>query len=106
MEGSTPLPAVLPDLSEETKSKIEEIPPYKVILLDDNITTMEFVVRILIQLFGKDFETAQRLMMEVHTQGAAHVATFSKEQAELKQEQVHAAARAEGFPFRCVIEPA
>lgn len=106
VEGSTPHPAVLPDLSEETESRIEEIPPYKVILLDDNVTTMEFVIRILIQLFGKDIDTAQRLMWEVHTQGAAHVATLSKEQAELKQEQVHAAAQAEGFPFRCVIEPA
>lgn len=99
-------PTVLPELSEETRSEIEEIPPYKVILLDDNVTTMEFVVRILIQIFGKDLDTAQELMWQVHTQGSAHVATLSKEQAELKQEQVHAAARAEGFPFRCVIEPA
>lgn len=99
-------PSVLPELSEETRSEIEEIPPYKVILLDDNVTTMEFVIRILIQIFGKDLDTAQELMWQVHTEGAAHVATLSKEQAELKQEQVHAAARAEGFPFRCVIEPA
>ncbi len=106
MEGSTTLPAVLPDLSQDAESRIEEIPPYKVILLDDNATTMEFVIRILIRLFGKDLDTAQQLMWEVHTQGAAHVATLSKEQAELKQEQVHAAAQAEGFPFRCVIEPA
>ncbi len=99
-------PSVLPELSEETRSEIEEIPPYKVILLDDNVTTMEFVIRILIQVFGKDPDTAQALMWQVHTEGAAHVATLSKEQAELKQEQVHNAARAEGFPFRCVIEPA
>jgi len=99
-------PTVLPEISEENRSKVEEIPPYKVILLDDNVTTMEFVVRILIQIFGKDLDTAQALMWQVHTQGAAHVATLSKEQAELKQEQVHNAARAEGFPFRCVIEPA
>lgn len=105
MEATT-APTVLPELSEETESEIEEIPPYKVILLDDTVTTMEFVVRILIQIFGKDLDTAQALMWEVHTQGAAHVATLSQEQAELKQEQVHNAARAEGFPLRCVIEPA
>ncbi|MBI3804274.1 MAG: ATP-dependent Clp protease adaptor ClpS [Nitrospirae bacterium] len=98
--------AALPEVSEETGSKIEEIPPYKVILLDDNVTTMEFVVRILILIFGKTIDAAQELMWQVHTEGAAHVATLSKEQAELKQEQVHAAARAEKFPFRCVIEPA
>ncbi len=57
-------------------------------------------------VIGKDPQTAYRLMLEVHTRGSSHVATLSKEQAELKQEQVHAAARAEGFPFRCVIEPA
>lgn len=96
----------LPEISEETESRVEAVPPYKVILLDDNVTTMDFVIRVLVVLFGKDPQTAQQLMWEVHIQGAAHVATLSKEQAELKQEQVHAAAHAEGFPFRCVIEPA
>jgi len=105
MESAT-LPDILPQTFEQTGSDHEEIPPYKVILLDDPITTMEFVIRVLMELFGKDLETAQRLMWEVHTQGAAQVAVLSKEQAELKQEQVHAAARAQKFPFRCVIEPA
>jgi ATP-dependent Clp protease adaptor protein ClpS len=100
------LPDILPDSLEKSGSEHEEIPPYKVIFLDDNVTTMEFVVEILIALFGKDFETAQRLMREVHTEGASQVALLSKEQAELKQEQVHEAARASGFPFRCLIEPA
>lgn len=103
---SIALPETLPDLSEALESDLEEMPPYKVILLDDDVTTMEFVVRILIEIFGKDPETARRLMWEVHTQGASQVAILSKEQAELKQEQVHAAAHAAGFPFRCVIEPA
>lgn len=95
--------AVLP--KEIVRTEIEEIPPYKIILLNDDRTTMEFVIRILIKVFGKDPETAARLMWEVHKEGASHVATLPKEQAELKQEQVHLAARAEGFPFRCVIEP-
>lgn len=98
--------ATLPEISEERRSEREEISPYKVIFLDDPVTTMEFVIRILMELFGKELETAQRLMWEVHTQGASQVAVLSKEQAELKQEQVHAAARAQKFPFRCVIEPA
>lgn len=103
---STTLPDTLPELLEDTESSLEEIPPYKVIFLDDAVTSMEFVIQVLMTFFGKDRETAQRLMWEVHTQGASQVAVLSKEQAELKQEQVHAAARAEGFPFRCVIEPA
>ncbi|HZR47589.1 MAG TPA: ATP-dependent Clp protease adaptor ClpS [Candidatus Manganitrophaceae bacterium] len=105
MESAT-LPGTLPETSEEIESEHEEISPYKVIFLDDPVTTMEFVIQVLMELFGKDLETAQRLMWEVHTQGAAQVAVLSKEQAELKQEQVHAAARARKFPFRCVIEPA
>jgi ATP-dependent Clp protease adaptor protein ClpS len=99
-------PALFEAEQEESGSTTEKIPPYKVIFLDDSKTTMEFVTRILVRLFGKDRDAAHRLMWEVHTKGCAHVATLSKEQAELKQEQVHAAARAEGFPFRCIIEPA
>jgi ATP-dependent Clp protease adaptor protein ClpS len=103
---STTLPETLPDISEHVESNLEEIPRYKVIFLDDAVTSMEFVIQVLMTLFGKDLETAQRLMWEVHTEGASQVAILSKEQAELKQEQVHAAAQREGFPFRCVIEPA
>jgi ATP-dependent Clp protease adaptor protein ClpS len=104
-KGGT-FPAMRAAEREERSFTTEEIPPYKVFFWDDTKTTMEFVTRILVQLFGKDLDTARRLMWEVHTTGCAHVATLSKEQAEFKQEQVHAAARAEGFPFRCTIEPA
>jgi ATP-dependent Clp protease adaptor protein ClpS len=93
-----------PDLADDID--LSAIPPYKVILLDDPVTTMDFVIRVLIECFGKDPTTAARLMWEVHTSGASHVATLPLEQAELKQEQVHRAAHVEGFPFRCVIEAA
>ncbi|MHB8482888.1 MAG: ATP-dependent Clp protease adaptor ClpS, partial [Nitrospiria bacterium] len=46
-----------------------------------------------------------RLMLKVHHTGSAHVATLPREQAEFRQGQVHEAAKKEGFPFRCVIEP-
>jgi len=106
MDSVITLPETIPRSEEASGTDLEKVPLYKVIFLDDPKTTMEFVVRILVRLFGKDPDTAARLMWEVHTWGASHVATLSKEQAELKQDQVHAAARAEGFPFRCVIEPA
>ena len=95
--------AVLPD--EGVRSDVALIPPYKVILLDDPVTTMEFVVNVLIRFFQKDSPTAARLMWEVHTVGASHVATLPLEQAEMRQAQVHEAAKSAGFPFRCVIEP-
>ncbi len=87
-------------------SSVWTIPPYRVILLDDPVTTMDFVVRLLIECFGHDLATAVDRMWEVHSTGAAHVATLPLEQAELRQEQVHRAARSAGFPFRCVLEPA
>ncbi|MFZ5875506.1 MAG: ATP-dependent Clp protease adaptor ClpS [Nitrospirota bacterium] len=101
MSTSTP---VLPE--RDVDATVERIPPYKIIFLDDPVTTMEFVVHVLTHVFQKDSTTAARLMWEVHTTGAAHVATLPLEQAELKQTQVYAAAKAAGFPFRCVIEPA
>ncbi|UCD10691.1 MAG: ATP-dependent Clp protease adaptor ClpS [Nitrospinaceae bacterium] len=82
------------------------LPMYKVIMWNDDVTTMEFVVRVLVKLFGKDYNTAERLMYEIHASGAAHVATLPLEQAEFKVEQVHAAASLEQFPFTCTIEPA
>ena len=71
---------------------------------DDNVTTMEFVIRVLVKLFGKDYSTAEKHMYEIHLQGAGHVATLPLEQAEFKVEQVHTAAAMEEFPFTCTIE--
>ena len=103
------LPEVLPGTEQErekewTTSKTY-LPLYKVIMWDDNITTMEFVIRMLTNLFRKDYETAEKLMYEIHLKGAAHVETLPLEQAEFKTEQVHSAAALEQFPFRCTIEP-
>ena len=82
------------------------MPLYKVIMWDDNVTTMEFVIRVLIKLFGKEYSTAEKLMYEIHLKGAATVATMPLEQAEFKVEQVHTAAAMEEFPFTCTIEQA
>jgi len=103
------LPEVLPDIEHE----IEEgghtsktyLPLYKVIMWNDDVTTMEFVIRVLTNLFRKDFTSAENLMYEIHFKGAAHVETLPLEQAEFKVEQVHSAAALEQFPFRCTIEP-
>jgi ATP-dependent Clp protease adaptor protein ClpS len=77
-----------------------------VILLNDNVTTMEFVVKILMGVFHLDQPTAVRVMLEVHNSGAAVVAVLALEEAELRQQQVHEAALAAGFPLRCLVEPA
>ena len=104
------LPEVLPDtvheIEEDSNTSKTYLPLYKVIMWDDDITTMEFVIRILTNIFRKDHTTAEKLMYEIHFKGASHVETLPLEQAEFKVEQVHSAATLEQFPFRCTIEPA
>lgn len=89
-----------------SESRLAYIPQYNVIMWNDEVTTMEFVVRILINMFQKDYSTAESLMFEIHSNGMAHVATMPLEQAEFKVDQVHMAASMEEFPFTCTIEPA
>jgi len=101
-------PVQLPDTIKETgdQSRVEKIPPYKVILLNDDVTTMDFVVQILIMVFKKDEVTAASLMLEVHNSGAAVIEVLPLEEAELRQQQTHSLAHEAGYPLRCVIEPA
>ena len=73
------LPEVLPDIEHEIEDEgytsKKYLPLYNVIMWDDDMTTMEFVIRILTNLFRKDFTTAENLMYEIHFKGAAHVET-------------------------------
>lgn len=100
------LPGTIPEIGEQDASKVETIPPYKVIFLNDDVTTMEFVVLMLISIFKKDQSTAVRLMLEIHRSGAAVIDVLPFEEAEHRQQLVHSSAQAAGFPLRCVIEPA
>ena len=100
------VPDTIEEIGIDHSTSIQRIPPYKVIFLNDNVTTMDFVVRILITLFKKDRTTAVGLMLEIHHRGSAVVEILPLEEAELRQQQVHDAARLAGFPLRCVIEPA
>ncbi|MFQ5671715.1 MAG: ATP-dependent Clp protease adaptor ClpS [Nitrospinales bacterium] len=97
----------LPDIEKDTggDTKQDYLPLYKVVMWDDNVTTMEFVVRILMRIFGKDLPTSEKLMYEVHYNGSAVADTMPLERAEFKVEQVHFAAAIEEFPFKCTIEP-
>ena len=101
-------PILLPDTEIESRedSHVELIPRYKIIFLNDDVTTMDFVVKILIMVFKRDKMTAVRLMLEVHHNGSAVVAVLPLEQAELRQQQTHSMAQKEGYPLRCMIEPA
>ena len=93
---------VLPDVEERTALA----PQWKVILLDDDTTTFDFVIWLLVTLFRKPRLEAVELTFEIHETGAAMVAVTNLERAELYVEQVHSLARPRGFPLTAEIEPA
>jgi ATP-dependent Clp protease adaptor protein ClpS len=85
--------------------KLREPEEFRVILLNDNYTTMEFVIEILVLVFHKSEEDANRIMMDVHKKGRGIVATYPWDIAQTKVDQVHSLARERQFPLRCVMEP-
>ncbi len=91
---------------EHTKIKIREPKHYKVIMHNDDFTSMEFVVDILIQIFHKDQLEAERLMLLVHKSGRAAVGTYPYDLAVTKVQTASARAKEEGFPFRMTVEEA
>lgn len=90
----------------EPKSKVRLCPMYKVIMHNDAITTMDFVVDILMILYNKALIDAVQIMLEIHTTGQGLAGIYALEHAELKVEQTHSLARAQKFPLTCSIEPA
>ncbi len=90
----------------EDRSKIEHPKMYKVVLLNDDYTSMDFVVAILENIFRKSPQEAVQIMLQVHNAGRGVCGVFAREIAEAKTEQVHSRARGSGFPLRCAIEEA
>jgi ATP-dependent Clp protease adaptor protein ClpS len=91
---------------EAAPPKLQRPPLYKVVLLNDDYTPMEFVVHILQKFFCLQNEDAVRVMMEVHTQGAGVAGTFTAEIAETKVAQVNRCARENQHPLMCTMERA
>jgi ATP-dependent Clp protease adaptor protein ClpS len=88
-----------------TKNSVKEPPLYRVIYLNDNTTTMEFVVESLIEFFGYTAETATQITVDIHDAGSATVAVLPCEIAEQKGSEVTTCARAQNFPLQIRIEP-
>jgi len=90
---------------EKITPKVKEPQEYMVILLNDHYTTMDFVVEVLMVIFHKKPEDANKIMLDVHKKGKGMVGQYSWDIAVTKAEQVHAAARENEFPLRCIVEP-
>ena len=95
-----------PTVESEVESRTELAPRWKVLLLNDNVTTFEFVIWLLMTLFHKPRGEAQELTWEIHESGSALITVTSLERAELYVEQVRSLARPRGFPLAAEIEPA
>lgn len=79
---------------------------YSVVMLNDDYTTMEFVVEVLMRVFHKSQEQAMALMQTIHQKGRAVCGIFPYEIAETKALQVRKMAKANSFPLRCIVEEA
>jgi ATP-dependent Clp protease adaptor protein ClpS len=91
-------------VAEEAPPKLKRPPLYRVILLNDDYTPMEFVVQILEKVFGMDRKTATRVMLEVHTKGKGICGVYTYEIAETKVAQVTSLAQQHQHPLLCTME--
>mgnify|MGYP005810004287 CR=1 FL=1 len=89
---------------EEARPKLKKPPLYKVVMLNDDYTPMEFVVHVLETFFSLDRINATRIMLEVHTRGKGICGIFTHEIAETKAAQVNAYARDNQHPLLCTLE--
>jgi ATP-dependent Clp protease adaptor protein ClpS len=91
---------------QEAKPRLKPPPQYKVVMLNDDFTPMEFVVQVLQQFFHHTREKAVQIMLHVHTQGRGVAGVFAPEIAETKTAQVNAYSRKHQHPLLTVMEKA
>jgi ATP-dependent Clp protease adaptor protein ClpS len=91
-------------VKERVDSKKQDPTLYKVVLLNDDYTPMEFVVHVLERFFNKDRESATRIMLHVHHHGIGECGIFTYEVAETKVTQVMDFARQHQHPLQCTLE--
>lgn len=86
-------------------AELEEPPMYRVLLLNDDYTPMDFVVDVLRTVFHKSPAEAERIMLSVHEKGSGLCGIYTFETAETKVSRVRSKAKSAGFPLRCAMEP-
>ncbi len=98
--------AVKDAYKSDTRSRIKEPRRFNVVMYNDDFTTMEFVVEILMDIFHKDEVTAQAIMLNVHKKGQAVVGKYPYDIAATKVNTALSRAKANGYPFRMSVEEA
>jgi ATP-dependent Clp protease adaptor protein ClpS len=93
------------ELLERTKQETKKPELYRVLLINDDYTTMDFVIEVLETIFHKQPAEAYRIMMAVHTQGKGLCGVYPHEVAETKVQTVIERARENGFPLLAAMEP-
>ena len=89
---------------EREAQRVEPPPMYRVILLNDDYTPMEFVVMVIQEYFHKDQETATRIMLQVHIEGKGVCGIYTADVAATKVQQVTEISREAGHPLQCTME--
>lgn len=97
-------PELEEDVISEVRDDTDEPSMYKVLLHNDDYTTMEFVVEILMLVFKKSPEDAVRIMLNVHHKGIGICGVYTFEVSETKVNTVQTLARQYGFPLKCTME--
>ncbi len=92
------------DVLTETKQKLEKPPLYKVLLHNDDFTTMEFVVFVLNKVFMRSEIESVAIMLKVHNEGVGVAGIYPYEVATMKAEKAINLARSQEFPFLCTVE--
>lgn len=94
-----------PEIAVAEKTKIEEPKMYKVVLHNDDYTSMEFVIHVLMKFFGKSYDDAHAVMLRVHNDGVGICGIYTFEVAESKSAKVNRYSRGKGHPLKSSIEP-
>ena len=92
------------DVSVDNTIRIRRPGQFRVLLLNDDFTTMEFVVHILETIFNKSPSESVQIMLKIHNEGRGVCGLYNKQVAEAKVTQVHTEAQVAAFPLRCTME--
>ncbi len=106
MENSESNTGSKTEVCDKTKEQVITPSLFKVLMHNDDYTTMEFVVEVLLEIFHKPATDAEKIMLTIHFQGVGCCGTFPFAIAETKADQARLKARKAGFPLRCTLEEA